>query len=205
MRRYAILLPAVFLCLTSTSPATAQRSGRKLIGVQGGATTSDLFGGGINTNSRWGGTAGLFAAFRTTRNTILALEGNWVQMGGKTSVSLGNDTETNTQLDYIEVPLLFGGVYPTGNDAVRFRLYTGIAIQFNVNCKSSDERFDCNRTKSPIWAWPFGFTVGRYTDNGTFFALDVRYSWGVSDAFDNSWAYNRSWQFRLMVGKAMGR
>ncbi len=199
MSRYTALGLAALLCLAAASPAAAQRSGRRLIGIQGGATTSDLFGGGLNTNSRWGGTAGLFVGFRTTRNTIVFLEGNWVQMGGKTPGTLGGDT----RLDYIEIPLLFGGVYPTSNDRVRFRLYGGLAIQFKVNCNSSEALLDCDRTNSPIWAAPFGFSVGRYTDSGTFFALDVRYSWGLSDAFSNSFVYNRSWQFRLIVGKAM--
>jgi len=169
-----------------------------MIGIQGGAATSDLFGGAVNTNSRWGGTAGIVMGFRTSRNTVVGLEGNWVQMGGQ-----GAGGVNDTRLDYIEVPLLFGGVYPTYNNGVRFRLYTGIAVQFKVNCKSDDSRFDCDRTNSPIWAWPFGLMIGRYTGSGTFFALDVRYSLGLSDTFSYSIAYNRSWQFRLLLGKAM--
>lgn len=200
MARFRVLCLSALTCLIFASPASAQRGGNKMIGIQGGATTSDLFGGGVNTNSRWGGTAGIVTAFRASRNTIVTLEGNWVQMGGK-----GAGGINDTRLDYIEVPLLFGGVYPTYNDGLRFRLYTGIAIQFKVSCKSDDARFNCDRANSPIWAWPFGFMVGRYTESGTFVALDVRYSLGLSDAFSTSFAYNRSWQFRLILGKAMGR
>ncbi len=198
MGRYPVIFLAAFLCLMVSSPAAAQRGGQKMIGIQGGATTSDLFGGGVNTNSRWGGTAGIVTAFRASRNTVVSLEGNWVQMGGKAAGGVDD-----TRLDYIEVPLLFGGVYPAGNGDIRLRLYSGIAIQFKVSCKS--DVGNCDRTNSPIFAWPLGFMVGRYTESGTFVALDVRYSWGLSDAFNNSFVYNRSWQFRLILGKAMGR
>ena len=198
MRRYAVVSLAGFLCLMFASPATAQRGGEKMIGIQGGATTSDLFGGGVNTNSRWGGTAGIVTGFRASRNTVVTLEGNWVQMGGTEAGGLGD-----TRLHYIEVPLLIGGVIPTAGGGVRFRLYSGIAIQFKLSCKS--DLANCDSTNSPIWAWPFGLTIGRYTESGTFVALDVRYSYGISDAFSTSFANNRSWQFRLMLGKAMDR
>ncbi len=198
MARGTTLFLTALLCLVLAKPASAQRGGDMMIGIQGGATTSDLYGGGVNTNSRWGGTAGIVAGFRSSRNTVIVLEGNWVQMGGKELAGAGD-----TRLDYIEVPLLIGGVYPTYNGGVRFRLYTGIAIQFKVGCKS--ELLECERTNSPIWAWPFGLMVGRYTESGTFVALDARYSLGLSDAFTNSFAYNRSWQFRLVLGKAVGR
>jgi len=198
MPRLTVLSLAAFLCLTVASPAAAQRGGERMIGIQGGATTSDLFGGGVNTNSRWGGTAGIVMGFRASRNTVVTLEGNWVQMGGQEAGGLGD-----TRLDYIEVPLLVGGVYPTAGGGVRFRLYSGIAIQFKVSCKS--DLFNCDRTNSPIFAWPLGLVIGRYTDSGTFVGLDVRYSWGLSNAFSDSFVYNRSWQFRLILGKAMGR
>ena len=34
--------------------------------------------------------------------------------------------------------------------------------------------------------------------------LDVRYSFPLSDAFENTDVDNRTWQFRLMFGKALG-
>jgi hypothetical protein len=44
--------------------------------------------------------------------------------------------------------------------------------------------------------------VGRRLGDGpTFGALDVRYSIGLSDTFKNSQASNRSWQFRLLLGR----
>ena len=200
MPRSTLLSLTALLCLIVANPANAQRGGDKVIGLQGGATTSDLYGGGINTNSRWGGTAGIVMGFRASRNTVVTLEGNWVQMGGK---SVGGTFDT--RLDYIDVPLMFGAVYPTANGGVRFRFYSGIAIQFKVGCKSDDPLVNCDRTNSPIFAWPLGFMVVRRMDNGNFVGLDVRYSWGLSDAFSNTFVYNRSWQFRLVFGKAMER
>ncbi len=197
MPRFKVSCLAALLCLMITTPAAAQRVGDKYVGIQGGATTSDLYGGGVNTNSRWGGTAGIVAGFRSSRNTVIVLEGNWVQMGGKELAGAGD-----TRLDYIEVPLLIGGVIPTYNGGVRFRAYTGIAIQFKVGCKS--ELLECERTNSPIWAWPFGLMIARVAENGTIVAIDARYSLGLTDVFTNSFAYNRSWQFRLVLGKFVG-
>ena len=195
MARLGALCLSVLICLLVANPASAQRGGDKIVGFQGGATTSDLYGGGINTSSRWGGTAGIFTAFRSSRNTVVSIEGNWVQQGG-----------ADTRLDYIEIPLLFGGVYPTYDGGVRFRLYTGIAIQFKVSCSGETLLVpSCDRTNSPIWAWPFGLAIGRYTQDGKFIALDVRYSLGLSDTYSTSRAYNRSWQFRLVFGKAIQR
>lgn len=46
-------------------------------GVLGGATLTDLFGSGLNTSTRWGGTAGVYAGVRGSRNTVINIEVNW--------------------------------------------------------------------------------------------------------------------------------
>lgn len=189
MYRDRVLALGVILSLLVASPALAQRAGALFGGVSGGATVGDLFGGSVNTDSRWGGTAGLFAGWRTFRNQVVVVEANWVQKGGE-----------GTRLDYIEIPLLVGGVVPAYGGDLRFRGYIGIDLAFKIGCESGDVRLDCDRAKSTEWSMPFGLMFGRWLESGRFFALDVRYSLGLSDPFETSVAYNRSWQFRLFIG-----
>jgi hypothetical protein len=107
-----------------------------------------------------------------------------------------------TRLDYIELPLLIGGVALAAN-GIGARLYTAIGIAFPVAC-SSTSTFACDSKKGTEWAWPVGLQVGRWSSQDRFVALDVRYSIGISDAFDVSLAANRSWQFRAYVGFPIG-
>jgi hypothetical protein len=173
-----------------TSAAHAQTG--MVAGISGGATNGDLNGGVTDTRSRWGGMAGAFVGFRGGF-TIAVLEANWVQKGGD-----------STRIDYIEVPLLIGGRTMT-ESGILLRLYTGIGLGFSIGCNSTSTSTlqDCDQKNSTEWAWPIGFLVGKQFGNGpTFGAADVRYSIGLSDTFKNSQASNRSWQFRLLIGRA---
>jgi Outer membrane protein beta-barrel domain len=192
MNRVTGLLLASLLYVLVAQPARAQQP---FAGVSGGATLGDIFGGATNTSSRWGGTAGLFLGARTTTNTVVQLEGNWVQEGGG-----------DIRLDYIEIPLTFGAAVPTAS-GMRFRAYGGIDIQFKVSCSgtSLNPGLNCDRANSTVWSIPFGLQFARATPGGKFFALDVRYSLGLSDAFSTSSAYSRSWQFRLLLGTLLGQ
>ena len=189
MNQFRVLLLTLIVSSFFVDPAFAQRGGDMVFGVSGGATVGDLFGGGTNTTSRWGGTAGVFTGYSTTRNTVVSLEANWVQKGGE-----------GARLDYIEIPLLVGGVAPTYGGDLRFRLYIGIDFAFKIACSSERTILNCDAANSTEWSLPFGLMFGRWLDKGRFFALDVRYSLGLSDAFETSSAYNRSWQFRGMIG-----
>ena len=192
---YASVLIAVSILLTA-GPGHAQRA-KTLVGVTGGATTSDICCS-INTSSRWGGTAGLFAAFRASRQTVISLEGNWAQKGGDP-----------VRLDYVEFPLTFGASMPTGNGDWRIRAYTGIGIGFKIGCSESNSNstfFDCDNANSTEWTWPFGIVFSHINPNGSMFGFDVRYSYGLSNTFDNlSSSRNRTWYFRLVYGLPMGR
>jgi hypothetical protein len=190
MNRFGVLGSATLICLLWANPVFAQRG---FGGVLGGATLGDLRGGGINTSSRWGGTAGIFVGFRTTMNTVVSIEGAWVQKGGG-----------DIRLDYIEVPFLVGAVLPAQGGMLRTRFYSGISVGFKVGCSATTQVVDCDRAKGTEWAWPLGLQFGRWSPNGTFVAADIRYSVGLSDAFETSSADNYSWYFRLMVGKALG-
>jgi hypothetical protein len=166
------------------------RRPRTVIGVSGGLTSGDMAIPGGSTSSRSGWMAGLFYGVGTSRNSDLMLEANYVQKGGG-----------QTQLDYLEVPFTFGLAFPT-DVGVRFRIYTGIGIGFRVGCEAVPP-FHCDNAKSPEWTWPFGAAVG-FWSRSVLVAGDIRYSYGLSDAFKTSLHSNRSWQFRLFLGKTIG-
>jgi hypothetical protein len=188
-----ILLAAA--CLMVASPAHAQSS-RGMVGLTAGATLGDLEGGLINTSSRWGFTGGVFGNFRTSRNSTVGLQANYTQKGGKDFA----------RLDYIEIPFIVGAVIPTDNDRINFNFYTGISLGFKVSCSVEEgvTFVDCDGAKSTEWAWPIGLGMGVKNAKGGTIGLDVRYSIGISDAFENSASRNRSWQFRAFYAVPMG-
>jgi hypothetical protein len=183
---------ALALSLVLVAAAAVEAQGA-FAALSGGATFGDLSGGVVNSDSRWGGTAGIALGYRNFSHLITELEGNWVQKGGD-----------GTRIDYIEIPLLFGGVAQAAN-GLGARLYTGIGIAFPISCKSDVASLACDAKKGTEWAWPIGLQIGRWLGPNRFVALDARYSIGLSDAFNVSLATNRSWQFRAFVGFPIGQ
>ena len=185
------LLGLLLACCSLASTASAQGPGSRFAALLGGATLSDLDGALHTAASRWGYTAGVAVGVNTWR-TAVALEGNWIQKGAE-----------DVRLDYIEVPLTFGAVVLMGREGtMRGRIYTGISAAFKVGCSS--DIADCDRAEGTEWGWPFGIQVGTSRANGSFVGLDVRYSFPLSDAFEGTDVSNRTWQFRLMLGKSLG-
>lgn len=189
MYRVSVLCWISLVCLLAAAPASAQQNA-VLAGVSGGGSQSELYGGRINTDYRWGGTAGVFAMWHIADNRVLGLEVNWIQKGGR----------DGARVDYIEIPFLIGAVVPTAGGNVRFRAYTGIDLAFEIGCSSEVTRFNCDQVKSTEWSWPVGLTIGRFTPSGRFFGIDVRYMWGLSDAFDTSVQTNRGFVFKMVFG-----
>jgi len=196
MNRYRIGLLVLALGLCVATPASAQRA-KSIVGISAGATTSDIEGGFINTSSQWGFIGGVFGYFRTSYNSMVGLEANYVQKGGKDLADLA----------YIDIPFIIGAVIPTDNDALNFNFYTGIGIGFKVSCSEASGSVlsdACDRAKGTEWNWPVGLAFAMRSASGKYFGLDGRYSIGISDAFDGSGARNRSWQFKALFGIPMG-
>jgi len=186
------LVPIV--ALLAASPALAQNGLETFLGVLGGATVGDMSGGGISTDSRWGGTAGLFVGLRTNWYSVGSIEVSWIQKGGE-----------RTRLDYIEVPVLAGATIPAMTGSLRFRGYVGIAPAFKIGCRSDTVLLDCDDVKNTEWSLPLGFMVLTRLGRGQFIGLDLRYSLGLSDVFENAELGNRSLQFRGLIGMPLGR
>ncbi|MCK5484506.1 MAG: hypothetical protein KAJ13_12410, partial [Gemmatimonadetes bacterium] len=162
-------------------------------------TTSDIEGGVTNTPSQWGFIGGIFGTFRTSYNSMVGLEANYVQKGGQDLADLG----------YIDIPFIIGAVIPTDNDAVNFNFYTGIGLGIKVSCSEDESNTSvitdpCGRAKSTEWTWPLGLAFAVRSASGKYFGLDGRYSIGISDAFDGWAARNRSWQFKVLFGIPAG-
>lgn len=200
MKRIGFVTLLLAGCLVTATPAYGQRatSNRGAVGLSAGATTSDLEGGLINTSSRWGFIGGVWGAYRTSRNSTISLEVNYAQKGGKDLA----------RLDYIDIPLLVGGVIPTDNDRLNFTFYTGIGFGIKVTCSEDTNNQlitgPCDRAKGTEWTWPVGLAFIVRSAGGRYFGLDGRYSIGLSDTFDNSASRNRSWQFKALVGFPAG-
>jgi hypothetical protein len=183
---FGFLVAAVLLF---PGPALAQGFGRKFSAIIGGATLSDLSTNINDSKSRWGGTAGLMIGVNQGR-TAITLEGLWVQKGGE-----------GVRLDYIDVPLTFGAAVPAGGGATRIRFYSGIAAAFKIGCAATEAL--CEDANSTEWTIPAGLQVARMTGD-KFIGLDVRYGFALSDAFDSFDGVNRTWYFRVFVGRPAG-
>jgi len=202
--KYSAPFAIVFaLVLTLAPQAEAQTSPFRL-GLSGGAAASSLGGSSVQVgNSTWGGMVGAFGTYRPARQTSIGFEVNWVQKGGDNVAFTQGETQ-DIQLQYIEFPLTIG--YVNSSSGWDTGLYIGISLGFQISCKvkgsSSGSSTDCEDTtlsnpNSMDWSIPFGFAFARNL-GGSSLGLDIRYSLGLSDIFENSAARNRSWQFRAI-------
>ncbi len=199
MSSFKACLMALALGLVVATPAFGQRASRSraMVGISAGAASSDIEGGFINTSSRWGFIGGVFGVIRTSRNSMVGLEANYVQKGGKDLA----------RLDYIDIPFIIGAIIPTDNDAINFNFYTGIGLGIKVSCSEEEGASlsdPCGRAKGTDWSWPIGLAFAVRNQSGKYFGLDGRYSIGISDAFEGSTARNRSWQFKALFGIPAG-
>lgn len=199
MSGFKACLMVLALGLVVATPAFGQRASRSraMVGFSAGAATSDVEGGFINTSSRWGFIGGVFGVIRTSRNSMVGLEANYVQKGG----------QDLAKLDYIDIPFIIGAIIPTENDAINFNFYTGIGLGIKVSCSEDEGALlsdPCGRAKGTEWTWPIGLAFAVRNQSGKYFGLDGRYSIGISDAFEGSAARNRSWQFKALFGIPAG-
>ena len=187
------VLIACGLVTIASAPAAAQYS-PMVMGVSIGGSLSDFQS--PDSDSRWGFTGGLFVG-KATYRTLTVLEVNYVQKGGDNVAGIGG----NVRVDYVEVPLTFGGVGRTRSGAGRARLYGGIAVAFKVTCDA--DTVVCDNAEGVEWVSPFGLQLSRYAEGERFVAIDVRYNIPLSRAFEGG-AYNQTWQFKVIVGRTKG-
>jgi len=190
MHRIARALLPVALVLAAPAPASGQAPGSKFVALIGGAVHSDL-GSFVNTDGRWGGTAGILLGVNTSWSSF-TVEGNWIQKG-----------DESTHLDYIEVPVTVGRVMLLRDGKTRGRLYAGLSLGFKTSCES--EVLDCDLAEDKELGLPLGFQFATVRGANSFIGIDVRYSFPLIEVYDDLDAHNRPWQFRLMFGRTLGR
>ena len=192
MRSMRTVIVVTTMLIIATGSATAQRSSF-FAGVSGGFTLGDLHDPAFDTDARIGMTAGLLAGARPTRNTVVNLGAHWVQKGGG-----------DTRLDYLEIPITLGGVALFEDGHYRSRFYTGIAMSVKLGCSSEPVFLSCSDASNVEWVWPIGLLLSRWSRGSQFFAVDIRYTEGLSDAFQDVAISNRSWQVRFITGLQLG-
>lgn len=173
------------LLLMAAQTASAQ----VMYGVSGGAAYQKISGLSSSTDYAWGGIGGLWASWSPVSRSIGRFEANYVRKGS-----------ASIRLDYVEIPILVGGSSGLGDGGLRGALYTGLAMGINVSCSTSNILVDCDRARTFDWGWPIGGMIGKWGFDQRLVALDVRYSLGFSNIFENRSAENRGWQFKLMIG-----
>jgi hypothetical protein len=197
MRVYRAAVLATALVIATASPALAQLKG----GLLAGATYSKLTGNFV-VESEWtlGWTLGAYLELTHSEHSSFVLEANYVTKGGKGLSQ--NDQNFELTAGYVELPLLAnynasfseqwgGGVYGG--------LLFGIGATCDVNIEGSN--VDCSSGLSDWrseWAIPVGGRLNYNLAGGSSLMLDVRFSYPLTDAFEQQ-------EFKILAFQFMGR
>jgi hypothetical protein len=179
------------LVLVAVQPGQAQFAHR-YAALTGGASYSSITDYNVASDWRWGATAGIAMGVITFDYSYVELAPSWTQAGGG-----------DLRLDYVDIPLILGGLVPLGSRDMIGRLYAGVNLGLKVSC-SYEQQAVCDAAKGSTWAIPVGISIARVVGNGRFVGVDARYSLGLSDVFELTQAKQRSWQFRAMFGLPLG-
>ena len=190
--RKSSLIVAI-LAVAAVAPAHAQIA-HYYAGLTGGATygkiTNDV---DLNTDWRWGGTAGLMAGWVTSKYNYVELGPSWSQMGGGA-----------VRLDYVDIPVSSGVLLPLGDRNTILRGYLGVTLSFKVGC-TAEVATVCDAAKSTFWALPIGVSFIRVLGGGRFLGVDTRFTpFPLYHVFNETRAVQRSWQFRALFGMPLG-
>jgi len=184
-----VVTSAVLLAVAA--PAHAQFAHR-YAALTGGASYSSITDYNVASDWRWGGTAGLAVGVITFDYSYVELAPSWTQMGAG-----------DLRLDYVDIPLILGGLVPLGSRDLVGRLYAGVSLGLKVSC-SYEQQAVCDAAKGSTWALPVGISLARVLGNGRFVGVDARYILGLSAVFELTQAKPRSWQFRALFGLPLG-
>ena len=206
---------ALFVGFALIAPAAA--SAQTTLGVKGGIGIADLsvddpFSEDVNLDSRTTFTGGAFANFQLGETFFVQPEILYAPKGAKESEA---GAEATFELDYLEIPVLFGAEFPIG-EGLTPRVFAGPEVAFEIGCQVTGEEggvsasFDCEdlglETKSVDFGLVFGAGVG-IPLGGFELILDGRYDLGltnIDDSGEEGSVKNRAWQFMAGVGFPVG-
>lgn len=186
-------LLTVVLALVAVVPAQAQIA-NKYFGFTGGATYGNITNYElVNSDWRWGGTAGILAGVVASDHSFWEVAPSWTQMGGG-----------DVRLDYVDIPVNGGLLLPLGDGNTFLRGYLGVTLSLKVSC-ASDVANVCDAARGTFWAMPVGVSVVRVLGSGRFVGINASYTpFPLYDAFDGYKSTQRSWQFRAMYAVPLG-
>jgi hypothetical protein len=195
----------------------SQLDAQTTLGVKGGIGITDLsVENSEGISSRTSFTGGGFAQFMLGEQFFVQPEVLYAPKGAKYS---DLSVEGTYELDYVEIPVLFGAQFGVGQGLTP-RIFAGPAVSFEVGCSVSGEAegvsasVDCGdfglETKSVDFGVVFGAGLG--IPVGDFdIIIDGRYDLGLTNIDDTDYEFesdssakNRAWQFMAGVGFPVG-
>jgi hypothetical protein len=186
MKFYFTLVVATILTLNTVNAQHAN------IGFKAGLNSYNIStNSGSSYDSKLGLNIGMFGHIHLSKQVAFQPEIVYSSQGAKYTY-LG--TETNINLDYINVPLLLQYMFENG-----FRLEVGPQIGFLASAKSKTNN-STSDIKNDIKGIDLGLAIGLgYVDPKSGFGVDARYNLGLSNINNNSntTAKNVGYQFGI--------
>lgn len=189
------LLLAALAALLVLPAAHAQAT----FGLRAGLNVSDFSGDGApNTDPRLGFSGGVTADVPLSPMVSLRPELIYTMKGGVDA----NNSDVTLAVDYIEVPVLIGVTIPATDTGLLLGAYAGPTLAFKVR-ESLNGQFgglNADVFKSTDVGAALGATVGAGP-----FAVDARYTLGLTNAADNDNLNIRNNVFSISAVYTFGR
>ncbi len=194
----------------STSTAASRAAAwytRPAAGVEVGYSRTDLAlgGGGNLLTSRQGAITGAYLQFPLHDIFAIRPELLFSLKGGSTVANIGEETNIDIELAYIELPVLFRVSFPTGS--IRPVLFGGPALAIQIGCDFSfsfdSSRSTCGQdTLANVRSWDFGLVAGGGVEKRlrrATIALEARYTAGTRSILEDVDLRNRAFGLVLAV------
>ncbi|MDT8435700.1 MAG: porin family protein [Gemmatimonadota bacterium] len=220
MRKIPFVL-AILLAAALSLPATGLAQDLA-IGVKGGLAITDLDvdaadpADEVDTETSTGLVGGAFLTIGLGERFFVQPEVLYSQKGAEFSDPVEGFT-AELELDYIEVPVLFGVRFPLVGSPIEPRIFAGPAVAFEASCDvSGDEggvsvNLDCDEFGIDTKSTDFGVLGGAGVNigvGGFDIVLDARYVLGLADLDDTTGSEddvkNRAFQFMGGVAFPLG-
>jgi hypothetical protein len=217
MRHWFFVSLALALCVFLASPLAAQPekgrwgpavwSGGATVGPVASTLSGDLI---LSDETRWGPIVGAWLQYWATDNLAVSFEVNYVQKGATNVITARADTVTNLALGYLEFPIVVRGALGLGSG---FELSGHLGVAAGINTSTSSQ---VNGIGVPLpdtlrvlqqteFTFPVGAGLAYYlNDRRSVFALDMRYSLGITDVFAETGIKSQAWELLIRYGVRFG-
>lgn len=177
----AIILAVALLA----GSASAEPRGR--FGLISGLNIASVWGNEAGgAGQRTAGSYGCFLMIPVSQSVYFRPEFLYSQKGTQSTIYFdGDPIDVRGKVDYIEVPLLFDAVFPTGS-SVSPHITVGPSIAYNVLAKveSANYTFDVSNVSSTDVSLVLGGGLAFGSSRSLFF-VDIRYTLGLTQIFQD--------------------